>query len=232
MPHSDGRSRRSNLGMASFGHVAVGLLTGRLHGGGDRSERRTRWATLALFTILSTLPDIDVLLVAFGASENGAFGHRGALHSLTMAVAAGVFCALAARRWSWPVLRTALAGAAAVASHTLLDLLDAGGKSLALFWPLSSARYHSPWRLLPDAPRGLKLLSSSGLLEFVTEFALFLPITHLRAVAADPGALRQPAPPALAGHRRCEHDEGRAGRVSEFRTTGSAHTLERMIGRP
>jgi inner membrane protein len=163
--------------MASFGHVAVGLLTGRLHGGGDRSERRARWGTLALFTILSTLPDLDVLLVAFGASERGPFGHRGALHSLTMALAAGVFCALAARRWHWPVLRTALAGAAAVASHTLLDLLGSGGKSLALFWPLSSARFHSPWRLLPDAPRGLKLLSGSGLLELVTEFALFLPIT-------------------------------------------------------
>ncbi len=164
--------------MASFGHVAVGLLAGRLHGGGDRgAERRNRWAALALFTILSTLPDLDVLLVALGASETGPFGHRGALHSLTMALAAGVFCAVAARRWRWPVLRTALAGAAAVASHTLLDLLGSGGKSLALFWPLSSARFHSPWRLLPDAPRGLKLLSGSGLLELVTEFALFLPIT-------------------------------------------------------
>ena len=163
--------------MASFGHVAVGLLTGRLHGGGDQSERRTRWGTLALFTILSTLPDIDVLLVAFGASERGPFGHRGALHSFTMACAAGVFCAVAARRWRWPVLRTALAGAAAVASHTLLDLLGVGGKSLALFWPLSSARFHSPWRFLPDAPRGLELLSGPGLVEFVTEFALFLPIT-------------------------------------------------------
>ena len=147
----------------------MGVATGRSGG--------RRWGTLALFTILSTLPDLDVLLVAFGASETGPFGHRGALHSLTMALAAGVFCALAARWWRWPVLRTALAGAAAVASHTLLDLLGAGGKSLALFWPLSSARFHSPWRLLPDAPRGLKLLSGSGLLEFVTEFALFLPIT-------------------------------------------------------
>jgi len=163
--------------MASFGHVAVGLLTGRLHGGGDRLERRSRWGTLALFTVLSMLPDFDVLLVAFGASEKGAFGHRGAMHSLTMALAAGVFGALVARWWRWPVLRTALAGAAAVASHTLLDLLDAGGRSVALFWPLSLARFHSPWRLLPDAPRGLKLLSGSGLVELVTEFALFLPVT-------------------------------------------------------
>ena len=148
-----------------------------------------------------------------------------------MAVAAGVFCALAARWWRWPVLRTALAGAAAVASHTLLDLLGAGGKSLALFWPLSSARFHSPWRLLPDAPRGLKLLSSSGLLEFVTEFALFLPITIYALWPQIAGRARQHAPPALAGHRRCELDGGRAGRVSEFRTTGSTHPLERVTGR-
>ena len=175
MPHGDGLYRRSNLGMASFGHVAVGLLTGRLHGGGGHSERRSRWGRLALFTILSTLPDLDVLLVACGASETGPFGHRAALHSLSMALAAGVFCAIAARRWRWPVLRTALAGAAAVTSHVLLDLLGEGGRSLALFWPLSSARFHSPWRFLPDAPRGLKLLSGSGLLEFVTEFALCRP---------------------------------------------------------
>ncbi len=164
--------------MASYGHVAVGLLTGRLHGGrGNQSAKRSRWGTLALFTILSTLPDIDILLVALGASESGPLGHRGALHSLTMACAAGVFCALAARRWRWPVLRTALAGAAAVASHILLDLLGVRGKSLALFWPFSSARFHSPWSFLPDAPRGLKLLSGTGLLEFSTEFVLFLPIT-------------------------------------------------------
>jgi inner membrane protein len=197
--------------MASFGHVAVGLLTGRLHGGGKRSERRTRWATLALFAILATLPDIDVLLVAFGASENGAFGHRGALHSLSMALAAGVFCALAARRWRWPVLRTALAGAAAVASHTLLDLLDASGRSLAVFWPLSSARYHSHWRLLPDAPRGLKLLSSRGLLELVTEFALFLPITIYALwpqIQARYGGLRLPRLQVIDGASRAKGAPG------------------------
>ncbi|HEX3902492.1 MAG TPA: metal-dependent hydrolase [Polyangia bacterium] len=164
--------------MASFGHVAVGLLTGRLHGGaGARPDRRTRWQTLALFAVLATLPDADVLLVALGASETGPFGHRGALHSLTMAVVIGILCAIWARRVAWPVWRTALAGAAAVASHAVLDLLGVGGNSLALFWPLSNARFHSPWQLLPDAPRGLKLLTPLGLLELATEFVLFLPVT-------------------------------------------------------
>jgi inner membrane protein len=164
--------------MASFGHVAVGLLTARLHGGGPtRTRPRPGWRALALFAALATLPDADIALVALGASDAGPFGHRGAMHSLAMAVAVGLGGALAARRWRWPVGRTALAAFAAVASHTLLDLLDDGGKSLAIFWPLSSARYHLPWRLLPDAPRGLGLLSGAGLLELATEFALFLPVT-------------------------------------------------------
>jgi inner membrane protein len=164
--------------MASFGHVAVGLLTARLHGGAASGPRpRLSRGTLALFVALATLPDADVLLVALGASDAGSFGHRGAMHSFAMAIAVGAACAIAARRWHWPVLRTALAGAAAIASHTLLDLLDDGGKSLTLLWPLSRARYHLPWHLLPDAPRGLGLLSRAGLLEFMIEFALFLPVT-------------------------------------------------------
>jgi membrane-bound metal-dependent hydrolase YbcI (DUF457 family) len=173
--------------MASFGHVAVGLLTGRLHGGaGSRPDRRNAWKPLALFAALAILPDADVVLVALGVKDSGPFGHRGALHSLSMALLVGLLCALWARRAGWPVWRTAFAGWAAVASHTLLDLIGAGGKSLELFWPLSSARYHSPWRFLPDAPRGMKLLSRRGLVELATEFALFLPMTiyslwpHLR----------------------------------------------------
>jgi inner membrane protein len=165
--------------MASFGHVAMGLLTARLHGGARarRPARRIPWGPLTLFAALSVLPDADVLVVALGASDSGSFGHRGAMHSFSMALVVALACALWARRSGWPVGRTALAGAAAVASHTVLDLLGAGGKSLELFWPLTSARFHSPWRILPDAPRGLTLLSARGLLELATEFVLFLPVT-------------------------------------------------------
>ncbi len=156
----------------------MGLLTGRLHGGPRTgTERRPPWEPLALFAALSMLPDADVLFVTLGATDGGPFGHRGALHSFSMAVVVGLGCALWARRAGWPVARTALAGGLAVASHTVLDMLGAGGKSLELFWPLSHARFHSPWRLLPDAPRGMKLLSGSGLVELATEFALFLPMT-------------------------------------------------------
>ena len=145
-----------------------------------------------------------------------------------MAFAVGIVCARLGAAGGWPVWRTALAGAAAVASHTLLDLLGAGGRSLELFWPLSSARYHSPWRLLPDAPRGLKLLSRAGLLEFATEFALFLPMTiyalwpHIAARRARAAAAE------LATRRRASAPAAPARRLSEFRRARSALAFERL----
>ncbi|HVV51954.1 MAG TPA: metal-dependent hydrolase [Polyangia bacterium] len=196
--------------MASFGHLAMGLLTGRLHAGaGERPEHRRAWTALALFAALAVLPDADVLLVALGASEHGPFGHRCALHSLSVALLVGLLCGLLARRAGWPVWRTALAGAAAVASHALLDLLGAGGKNLELFWPFSHARYHLPWRLLPDAPRGMKLLSRRGLVEFATEFALFLPIT---AYALWPQLARRRVRAEPAGARPHERASGATAR--------------------
>ena len=91
--------------MASFGHVAVGLLASRLHGGKSGPPRRPHCSPGAMiaFTALAILPDADVLLVALGATDHGPAGHRGASHSLTMAVVAGLICGLAARWRRWPV---------------------------------------------------------------------------------------------------------------------------------
>lgn len=176
--------------MASFGHVAVGLLTARLHGGkgdgaGGGSEapkpegarpRRPSWATLIVFAGLALLPDADVLLVTLGACDRGVCGHRGASHSLPMAIAIGFLCGLLARRLKWPVMRTTIATTIAVGSHALLDVLGAGGRGLPLLWPFSEHRFHSPVRIFPDAPRGLALLSWPGLVNVGIEFAVFLPV--------------------------------------------------------
>ena len=171
--------------MASFGHVAVGLLTGRLHGGGGEEKnggpagngggkpgRPCSWPTLLVFTALALLPDADVALVALGACDDGACGHRGASHSLLVAIAIGLF----ARRLRWPVVRTVVAVAFAVGSHAMLDVLGAGGRGLPLLWPFSDARFISPIRIFPDAPRGLALLSIPGAINVAIEFAVFLPM--------------------------------------------------------
>jgi len=175
--------------MASFGHVAVGLLTGRLHGGGGKGagggkpeeggpkRRPISWVTLLVFTVLALLPDADVFLVAFGACDNGACGHRGASHSFPLALAVGALAACLAWRRGWPVLRTFVAVTIAVGSHALLDLLCAGGRGLPLLWPFSDERFMSPIRIFRDAPRGMALLSRPGLVSLALEFAIFLPIT-------------------------------------------------------
>jgi inner membrane protein len=173
--------------MASFGHVAVGLLTGRLHGGKENrggrppgesggTRRRPSWKTLIVFAGLALLPDADVFLVAFGACDNGACGHRGASHSLPLAIAVGLLGAFLAWRLGWPVLRTFVATTCAVASHALLDVLSAGGRGLPLLWPFSDARFVSPIRILRDAPRGFALLSRPGIMSVALEFAVFLPV--------------------------------------------------------
>src|SRR5438105_12544195 len=98
--------------MASFGHVAAGLLSGRLHGGGNRwggegsagdggngqGRRPSSWKTFLLFVALALLPDADLLLVSLGACDAGACGHRGASHSLPLAIAIGLLAAVMARR--------------------------------------------------------------------------------------------------------------------------------------
>jgi len=176
--------------MASFGHVAVGMLTGRLHGGGgngggggdeqsggrERSRRGCSWLTMVLFAGLALLPDADVLLVSLGTCDTGACGHRGASHSLPLALAIGLLSGYLAKRLRLPVVRTMVATTFAVGSHALLDVLGAGGRGLPLFWPFSSARFMSPIRIFPDAPRGLALLSRPGVLNVAIEFAVFLPL--------------------------------------------------------
>jgi len=194
--------------MASFGHVAVGLLTGRLHGGGGEEQnggpegdgggkprRPCSWPALVLFVVLALLPDADVALVALGACDDGACGHRGASHSLPFAIGIGLLAGLAARRLRWPVVRTIVAATFAVASHAMLDALGAGGRGLPLLWPFSDARFISPIRIFPDAPRGLALLSIPGAINVAIEFAVFLP---MMLYAVWPRLMRQRSAGAVA----------------------------------
>jgi inner membrane protein len=162
--------------MASVGHLAVGLLAGRLHGGAAAGPRpRACTGALLAFAALAELPDIDVVGVAFGLPDVGDGGHRGASHSFVLALALGLASALVARRFGWPFMRTLVAATLAVASHGVLDALGEGGRGIPMLWPLSDARYMSPWRILPDAPRGLAMLSRHGLLDLLIELVLFFP---------------------------------------------------------
>src|SRR4051794_19701709 len=128
--------------MASIGHVAVGLAAGRLFDGRARS--------MAILSVVSMLPDADVVAFALHVPYGAPFGHRGASHSVAAAalIALGTAVLLGhGARSSWP--RAATFAFAVAASHGLLDALTDGGRGVALLWPLSERRFFAPFRPIP-----------------------------------------------------------------------------------
>jgi inner membrane protein len=58
----------------------------------------------------------------------------------------------------------------------LLDTLTDGGLGIALLWPFSNERFFAPWRPIPVAPIGARMLSSRGLHVVLTEALQFSPL--------------------------------------------------------
>ena len=152
--------------MASLGHIAVGLAAGR--GCGGDSWRRTALA----FSALSMWPDADVVGFAVGVRYGDTWGHRGATHSIALALVAGLVCYVLAHR-----SRRVLAFATLVAlSHPLLDTMTfGGGLGCALLWPLTDERFWAPVRFIPVAPIGLGMATARGLRVAAQEAVLFAP---------------------------------------------------------
>jgi inner membrane protein len=176
--------------MASIGHIAVGMAAARV----CRDNAAPRWSSVAWWSALSMLPDADVIGFALGTEYGDPWGHRGATHSLTVAMAIATLLGLAAprlplARFQPTALKNARQGprfhprfriwaiaAAVLVSHGLLDTLTDGGLGCALLWPFDLTRYFAPWRPIPVAPIGLDFLSPSGLLVALTELVLFAPL--------------------------------------------------------
>jgi len=158
--------------MASIGQIAAGMAAARWYHDG----RDPGWRSMAAWSALSMLPDADVIGFAIGVRYADPFGHRGATHSLTAALAGGALVGLAAAATKRPALRAAIVATAVLASHGLLDTLTDGGLGAALFWPFNLTRYFAPWQPIPVAPIGLDFLSPYGLIVSLTELALFAPL--------------------------------------------------------
>ena len=139
-----------------------------------RAARGVSMATaMAGWSLLALAPDADVLGFLLGVPYGAAWGHRGATHSLAIALAAGGIIAAMSPARSW---RVALLVTAVIGSHGLLDALTDGGLGAALFWPLDDRRYFAPWTPLPVSPIGLRVLSPYGLSVALYEIVIFSPL--------------------------------------------------------
>jgi inner membrane protein len=163
--------------MASLGHVAVGLLAGRLHGGS--SPRRTVIA-MGAFVTLAMVPDCDVVgLALFGQPDQGMLGHRGFTHSVVFAGGVALVAWFVARKLGLRPLTTALFSFLVVASHGPLDAFTTDSRGIPLLWPFSEERIVSPWRPIPVAPTGLRFVSVRGVEVALVEIIYFLPVIFL-----------------------------------------------------
>jgi len=158
--------------MASIGHIAVGMAAARVY----RDAPAPSWSSMAWWSALSLLPDTDVIGFALGVEYGDPWGHRGATHSLTFAMALAAAIGLAAPTLRLPRLRAWLVASVVLVSHGLLDTMTDGGLGCALLWPFSLTRYFAPWRPIPVAPIGLDFVSPNGLFVALTELILFAPV--------------------------------------------------------
>lgn len=102
--------------------------------------------------LASVLPDLDVLGYHAGVPYADAWGHRGASHSLALALLVGCVAALLAPRLHARRGVAAVFLALCCASHGLLDMATNGGLGVAFLWPLDGERFfftHHPIRVSP-----------------------------------------------------------------------------------
>ncbi len=180
--------------MPGIGHVAVGLAVARAV---RAPERVSRVAWTAGLVALAMAPDLDVIGFVLGVPFAAPWGHRGATHSLAVAVLAAAALALLARAARLPAGRVALAAGLALASHGLLDTLTDGGLGIAVLWPFTPRRFFAPWRPIAVSAIGAHALSMRGLRMTLHEALLFSPlfVLGLWPLSAARSPARPPSPP-------------------------------------
>lgn len=160
----------------TFTHAIVPLAMAAAAGRGRISPR------LAIAgAAFAVLPDADVVGFAFGIEYADEWGHRGASHSLVLAVICAAVLAL-----FWREARSALGFAfltLAMASNGLLDTLTNGGLGAALWWPFDNARIFAPETPIRVSPIGANFFSARGLEAFMSELRwIWLPCIALAIV--------------------------------------------------
>jgi inner membrane protein len=159
------------------------------------------WRLVIVAAFASAAPDVDWLLKhSVHLPPGSIYAHRGATHSLFVALAAGLLAALAHRLWGVRALTAGVVVTAAMASHGLLDMMTDSIQPVAYLWPLSSVRLFADWRPIHSGEVHMAHLFTQAFTRFRSElwqliipmFALAVVIRGLRLlivqIRAQPGA--------------------------------------------
>lgn len=156
------------------------------------ANRPVPWRLVLVAAAAAAASDVDGLAHHFlHVPVNSVYAHRGAAHSLFVALVAGL---LAAAFHKWFRVRAATAGlvvGAAMASHGLLDMMTDSGLPVAYLWPLNSFRLFADWRPIHSTPVHMSHLFAQGFARLGYEllhliipmFAVAIVIRAARAIA-------------------------------------------------
>lgn len=175
--------------MSSIGHIIVGAAAGRY--AISRWSGPSRVAVALLLIVISIAPDLDLaVLPVLGMTDSLTLGHRGATHSLLVAIGVAAMFMLLARAARLPARRIGIGALVAIGSHAVLDSLTPG-PGVAWLWPFTDMRFPT-LPILPMAPLA-HLLSANGLMLLVAEILVFSPflVYTLRRSTADGSSSRR-----------------------------------------
>lgn len=142
------------------------------------ASRPTPWRLLIAASAAAAFPDVDSLShLVFKIPATSIYSHRGAMHSLFVAVVAGLIAAVLHKRLKVRPLTAGVVIAAAMASHGILDMMTNAGRPVAYLWPLSSVRLYADWRPIQVPSVHLAHLFTQAVVRLRSEFwQLILPM--------------------------------------------------------
>lgn len=159
-----------------FTHVAVPVAAALALG-----SRRVPASMLLVGALAAIAPDFDGIPYQFGSAGSGIWAHRGITHTALFALLMGLIGLWLARWWKVPRLAGFAWVFVCTLSHPLLDMMTSGGSGIALWWPLSTERFFSPWRPIAVSPIAAdRFFSQRGVQVLVSElYNVWFPLLTL-----------------------------------------------------
>jgi inner membrane protein len=157
------------------------------------AKRPISWRLVIAAAVAAAAPDVDGLFkYIWHQSPSSIYAHRGAAHSLFVALAAGLMATVFHKQLKVTPLVAGLVITAAMASHGLLDMMTDSGQPVAYLWPLSSQRFFADWRPIHSGPVHLRHLVSNGFARLRSDvLQLIIPMFAI-AIAVRFGRQRMP----------------------------------------
>jgi inner membrane protein len=142
------------------------------------ARRPIPWKLVLAAAFASAAPDVDSLFKRLAHLPAASiYAHRGATHSLFVAIACGVIAALLHKRLDVRPLTAGVVIGASMASHGILDMMTSPGLPVAYLWPLTSARLYADWRPIQSGPVHLVHLIPGALARLQVElWQLIIPM--------------------------------------------------------